>query len=104
MKLNELNNKEYNKNKLLCEYNIAMMELHIEETKVLIQLVGQQFEEPVNYLPAPEYYLEEEPATAATPKVTKAQVDAYLSLEAVRGGKRKTYKLRKSTNNKSRRM
>jgi len=101
------NEGKYAKNIALCDYNIAMMKKQIEDTKLLIELVGEEAPEsiPTKYSLGPVYYFEDEPPSEEI-MVTHEVVNTYFtSLKGKAGGsRRKTFKSKKRYNRKTRNM
>ena len=93
------------KNVMLCDYNIAMMKKQIEETKLLIELVGEEAPStvPTEYQLGYIFEFEEEEPEEEEPEITLTILTEYLtSIEPAKGGgkrRRRTYKLRKRSNN-----
>lgn len=53
---------KYKGSKSLCEYNITTLQLHIESTIKLIELVGKAVPETLQYISGPANYYEADPA------------------------------------------
>jgi hypothetical protein len=95
----------FTKNISLCNYNIEMMKKQIEDTKLLIELVGEEASVPSEYQLGPLLEFEEEPPESEPAEITPEILTEYFrSIEPTRGGKRRTYKSRHRSNNKSRSM
>jgi hypothetical protein len=96
----------YSKNILYCDYNIEMMKKHIEDTKLLIELVGEEATVPSEYQLGPLLEFEEEEEDESEPAEITPELltDYFRSIEPTKGGKRRTYKSRHRSNNKSRSM
>ena len=84
-----------------------MMKKQIEDTKLLIELVGEEAPVtiPTKYSLGPVYYFEDEPPSEEI-MVTNEVVNTYLtSLKGKAGGSRhKTFKSKKRYNRKTRNM
>jgi hypothetical protein len=95
----------FTKNISLCNYNIEMMKKQIEDTKLLIELVGEEASVTSEYQLGPLLEFEEEPPESEPAEITpEILTDYFKSIEPTKGGKRRTYKSRHRSNNKSRSM
>lgn len=98
---------KYSKNIALCNYNIEMMKKQIEDTKLLIELVGEEAPTtvPTEYQVGPLLeFEEEEPESEPVVITSEILTDYFKSIEPTKGGRRRTYKSRHRSNNKSRSM